>query len=229
MQCLSKPIRLHKPFPLGFRMIRKTSLFNQTSKDLILAGNFFHSKGWAPATSGNYSAKVNDKIAITASGCHKGELTTDDIIIIDNKANILETAKANQRSSAETLIHTLLYNTYPEIGSVLHVHSMHSTIISQLFPTYVELKGYELLKALPDVSTHDTTIQIPIVENDQNMVRLAAEIEKKLEITPHPWGLLIRNHGLYAWGKSILATRYLVEAFDFLFETELRLQTVRQQ
>ena len=77
---------------------------------------FFHVRGWAPATSGNYSVRLAENIAITVSGSHKGELSTDDIMIIDNQANPVETAHPKQRSSAETLIHTLLYEKYPQIN-----------------------------------------------------------------------------------------------------------------
>ena len=123
-------------------MQRNSLIFQNKTKELIEVGSFFHQRGWAPATSGNYSARLPENLAITVSGSHKGELTSNDIMIIDGQANRLETALPNQKSSAETLIHTLLYQKYPEVDAVLHVHSLHSTLISQVSGSYVELEGY---------------------------------------------------------------------------------------
>ena len=61
-----------------------TQEFETRAAELIEAGLFIHARGWAPATSGNFSARLSDgSIAITVSGKHKGELLAEDIMRVD--------------------------------------------------------------------------------------------------------------------------------------------------
>ncbi|MGZ8951614.1 MAG: class II aldolase/adducin family protein, partial [Methylobacter sp.] len=94
--------------------------FLMLANQLIDAGQFIDSKGWVPATSGNFSARLPDgTIAITVSGKHKGRLQLDDIMLIDADANSLD----GKKPSAETALHTSLYKRFPAVQSVLHPHS----------------------------------------------------------------------------------------------------------
>lgn len=108
--------------------------FLNATQQLIDAGRFIDGKGWVPATSGNFSARLPDgNIAITVSGKHKGQLKADDIMLIDAAANSLD----GKKSSAETLLHTSLYKHFPDIQSILHPHSLNATLISKIFKSEV--------------------------------------------------------------------------------------------
>lgn len=191
---------------------------------LCEAGRFIDSKGWVPATSGNFSARLSDgTIAITTSGKHKGRLQIDDIMLIDAEAHSLD----GKRPSAETGLHTALYQRYPAVNAILHPHSINSILVSRLFGKRIVLEDYELLKALPDISTHDVRIEIPIFANDQKIPRLAGIIDRYLDEVDDCYGYIIAGHGFYAWGESVAeALRYL-EALDYLFDCELRLHGVK--
>lgn len=94
--------------------------FNTLAQQLVDAGRFIDQRGWVPATSGNFSARLPDgQIAITVSGRHKGRLTIEDIMPIDANGRSLD----GRRASAETLLHTAIYRRYPQINAVLHPHS----------------------------------------------------------------------------------------------------------
>ena len=58
---------------------------------------------------------------------------------------------------------------------MLHTHSVWSTILSDLHADEggLFIEGYEMLKGLDGVHTHDHREWVPIVDNDQNMPRLA--------------------------------------------------------
>ncbi len=198
--------------------------FSEKVEEIIYAGKILHEKGWVPATSGNISAKVDEKfIAITSSGKHKGELKPEDILLIDYEGNPIN----GRKPSAETLLHTTIYKLFPEIGAVVHTHSSNATVISLLLKDKVELEDYELLKAFPDIHTHETKITIPVFPNDQNIPRLAKKVEEYFKNTKQAYGFLIQGHGLYTWGKTMKESLIHTEALEFLFECEIKLLNLK--
>jgi methylthioribulose-1-phosphate dehydratase len=179
--------------------------------------------GWTPATSSNFSRRLDDRhAAITVSGRDKGRLTEADIMVVDFDGNAVG---GDHRPSAETLLHTQLYKRFPDIGCVLHTHSKTQTVASRLYAGagHVHLEGYELLKAFPGTSTHDTEMDVPVLPNSQDMRTLAAQVDVLLDAQPM-WGYLIDGHGLYAWGHDMAEARRHLEAFEFLLGCELELR-----
>jgi methylthioribulose-1-phosphate dehydratase len=198
--------------------------FQQRARELIEAGRFIHRRGWAPATSGNFSARLSDgRIAITVSGKHKGELAPDDIMLIDAEGRPLD----GKKPSAETLLHTSLYRRYPSVGAVLHPHTPGATMISRLVRDALVLEDYELLKALAGIDTHETRIHIPIFPNDQTIPRLALKVDEYLELHGDIHGYIIAGHGFYTWGETVRDALRHVEALEFLFDIETRLHGVK--
>jgi len=191
---------------------------------IIQAGKFLDSKGWVPATSGNISVRVDqERVAITASGRHKGRLKPEDILLVDLEGRPLQ----DKKPSAETLLHTLLYRIFPTASAVVHTHSPNATLISRLAKGRVELEDYELLKAFPEINTHETKISVPVFDNDQDMRRLSGRVEEYLKKHSDVWGFLIASHGLYTWGRDMESALMHAEAYEFLFECELKLMLMR--
>ena len=198
--------------------------FFSAAQQLIAAGHFIDSRGWVPATSGNFSIRLpNGTIAITVSGRHKGRLAIEDIMLIDATAQSLD----GKKPSAETLLHTSLYKHYSDIQSILHPHTLNATLISKVYKTEIILKDYELLKAFNGIDTHETQIVVPIFANDQNIARLAGVVEDYLAKHNDCYAYIIAGHGLYTWGRSVDETLRYLEALDFLFECELHLHGVK--
>ncbi|MBU1192521.1 MAG: methylthioribulose 1-phosphate dehydratase [Gammaproteobacteria bacterium] len=204
----------------------------QTQVDaLIEAGRELHARGWVPATSGNFSARLNGaEIALTVSGRHKGKLDAAGIMRADLNG---QPVGNDQRPSAETLLHTQLYRRYPDVGVVLHVHSVNATLISRAVQRAglhdLVLAGYELLKAFPGCKTHATSMRVPVFDNEQDIPRLVAKVEAWLDANDPIYGYLIAGHGLYAWGRDMAETLRHLEAFDFLFDCELRERGMQKQ
>lgn len=197
----------------------------QLAQEIIDAGRFLYGRGWSPATSSNYSARLSSTEALlTVSGKHKGQLGVDDVLATDLAGNSLEPGK---KPSAETLLHTQLYSWRPQIGAVLHTHSVNATVLSRLTPgTVIEFEDYELQKAFSGVSTHESRVRVPIFDNDQDIARLAAKVQPWLEAHPDCVGYLIRGHGLYTWGARMSDALRQIEAFEFLFECELKTRAI---
>ena len=195
------------------------------SQEIIEAGRFLYGRGWSPATSSNYSTRLSASEALlTVSGKHKGQLGPDDVLATDLAGNSLEPGK---KPSAETLLHTQLYSWCPQIGAVLHTHSVNATVLSRLTPgDSIEFEDYELQKAFSGISTHESKVLVPIFDNDQDITRLAAKVQPWLEAHPDCVGYLIRGHGLYTWGARMSDALRQIEAFEFLFECELKTRAV---
>ncbi|WP_301153857.1 methylthioribulose 1-phosphate dehydratase [Metapseudomonas otitidis] len=196
------------------------------TREIIEAGRFLYGRGWSPATSSNYSARLSaDQALLTVSGKHKGQLGEDDVLATDLDGISLEPGK---KPSAETLLHTQLYRWQPGIGAVLHTHSVNATVLSRLtLSDSLVFADYELQKAFSGVSTHESQVEVPIFDNDQDIARLAAKVQLWLDAHPECVGYLIRGHGLYTWGPRMSDALRQVEAFEFLFECELKVRALQ--
>lgn len=194
---------------------------------IVQAGRFLYQQGWSPATSSNYSARIDaEHIAITVSGRHKGQLWAGDVMVVDLAGRPVQ---SDCRSSAETRLHTVLYEVFPEVGAVLHTHSVKATVLSRLLEPGqpLALEGYELQKAFTGVETHESVLTVPVFDNTQDIDALAEHTREWFREHPEQPGYLIRGHGLYTWGKTMADCLRHVEAFEFLFECELETMRVR--
>ena len=204
-----------------------TATREHLSQAIIDAGRFLYDRGWSPATSSNYSARLSSAEALlTVSGKHKGQLTPDDLLAVDMDGRSLEDDK---KPSAETLLHTQLYRWRPEIGAVLHTHSVNATVLSRLcLSDSLVFADYELQKAFSGVATHESQVTVPIFDNDQDIERLASRVQPWLDLHPDCVGYLIRGHGLYTWGAQMRDALRQIEAFEFLFECELKMRMLQR-
>ena len=194
--------------------------FDACAAEIVANTRELSALGWTPATSSNFSMRLDDRHAvITVSGRDKGKLGPDDLMVVDFDGQPVGTS---HRPSAETLLHTQLYRRFAEIGCVLHTHSLVQTISSRLYGSagHVRLEDYELIKAFRGQSTHATQMDVPVLPNNQHMPTLAAQVDVLLDAGPL-WGYLINGHGLYAWGADMAEARRHLEAFEFLLACEL--------
>jgi methylthioribulose-1-phosphate dehydratase len=193
----------------------------QALKTLCELGAFFHDKGWSYGTSSNYSAVLSRnplRLLITASGRDKSRLTARDFVIVDETGMPLSPGMA--KPSAETHLHVVA--SLAGAGATLHTHSVWGTLLSDLYAEEhgFAIEGYEMLKGLDGVATHETEKWVEIFENTQNIPDLAALVRTRLADPAKPLrhGYLIRGHGLYTWGKDLDDARRHIEIFEFLFE-----------
>ncbi len=203
-----------------------SSRLRAAARDLVTNVRELSIAGWTPATSSNFSCRLDDRhAAITVSGLDKGRLTEADIMVVDFDGNAVG---SEHRPSAETLLHVQLYKRFPEIGCVLHTHSVVQTVASRLYAGagHVQLEGYELLKAFSGNTTHEAQVNLPVLPNAQDMHTLAAQVDALLD-QQSMWGYLIDGHGLYAWGSDMAEARRHLDAFEFLLKCELEFRKLQ--
>lgn len=189
-------------------------------------GHEFHQRRWSLGTSSNYSAVVRHdplELVVTASGKDKGALTNEDFVLIGGDGR--PTISGQPKSSAETLLHVVLAKL-PGCGAVLHTHSVWGTLLSDWFADQgqLEIEGYEMLKGLEGIATHETSTVVRIFDNTQDIPDLARRVNQWLDGGPlhPPHAFLIRRHGLYTWGCDLATARRHVEILEFLFECVAR-------
>ena len=189
---------------------------------LIETGRDFHTRGWSLGTSSNYSVVVGrDPLALllTGSGFDKGRLQPEQFVLVGEDGRSLH--PSFPKPSAETMLHVELARA-AGAGAILHTHSPRGTVLSEHFLPQgsLPIAGYEMLKGLGGITTHETAIEVPIFANTQDIPSLAAKLQARLgdASAPVPHGFLIAGHGLYAWGENLAAARRHIEVFEFLFE-----------
>jgi methylthioribulose-1-phosphate dehydratase len=205
--------------------------FSTACEQLAERGRQFHARGWMLGTSGNLSAVLTHeplKVAITASSVDKGRLTSDQFIELDSEARVLTPARG--KPSAETLLHLAIIRLRGA-GAVLHTHSIWSTILSDYHNGSggMFIEGYEMLKGLAGVTTHEHREWLPILENSQDIEELAAEASTLLKDDAQLHGFLIRRHGMYTWGVDVAEATRHVEILEFLLESIGRRQMMEPQ
>jgi len=205
-------------------MMREPMTFDEAARRLVEVGRRFDGRGWVLGTSGNFSVVISAeplRLAMTPSGAFKGELTAGGIVEVDGAGTLVAGAPA--RPSAEAKLH-LEIARIRRAGAVLHTHSVWSTVVSDRHAAAggLAIEGYEMLKGLAGVSTHAHREWVPILENDQDMGRLAAEVGDTLERHPAAHAFLLRRHGMYTWGDTLREAIRHVEIMEFLLEVAAR-------
>jgi methylthioribulose-1-phosphate dehydratase len=198
-----------------------SEIFSQLASQLAATAKNFHARGWMLGTSGNLSAVIQReplRLAMSPSGVDKGELTAQRVLTIDEDARVVNDHVA--KPSDESLLHIRIAKQL-NAGAVLHTHSVWNTMLSDLYASDggINIEGYEMLKGLQGVKTHEHREWLPIVENSQDMPALANTITAVLNKHQDAHGFLLKRHGLYSWGDNLAQAKRHVEILEFLLET----------
>jgi len=198
--------------------------FKLYADQLAEIARWAYRNGWAPGTSTNYSMRLPIEArpalcAITSSRVDKDTINSDHILAVDHQGRPV--GGESLTPSTETALHLMLYRT-TEAGAILHTHSLAAALLSQTAHQHGQLtiSGWELLKGLEGVTSHQCEVTLPVFPNSQDMRRLAAEIEPRLVAAPVCHGFLLAGHGLYVWGKDIRAAKRHLEVLEFLLQCE---------
>ncbi len=188
-------------------------------------------KGWFPATSGNLSIRLGEPVksdafsfAITSSGRDKSVHSPQDYLIVNEQGKPVE--DTSLKPSAETLIHCEIYRL-TGCGAIFHVHTVFNNLVSELFweAGHIPVQGVELIKAF-NIWEDDARIEVPILPNYSDIPKIAELVEGRLN--PAVPGIMLRKHGIYAWGANAFEAKRHLEAFEFLFEYVYRMELLKK-
>jgi len=105
--------------------------FEKERKLIVKYGIKMIEENLTKGSGGNLSIFIREEklIAITPSGVDYYKMKPEDIVIMDLEGNIVE---GDKRPSTEHAMHTILYKNRDDINSVVHVHSIYSSILASL-------------------------------------------------------------------------------------------------
>ena len=173
---------------------------------LVKYSNKAYEKEFVSATDGNLSVRLDkNRIAIARSGINKGDVTENDIIIIDNNGNKLE---GNGKASSEAKIHLLAYNNRNDINSVVHCHPIYATAFATA--------GFDLADPIfPEViltigPIHLCKYATPSTEELPNSMK---------PYIGNSWALLLQNHGAVTFGNDITSAFHRMEKLEHASKT----------
>lgn len=184
-------------------------------------------RDWFPGTSGNLAIRTSGvpvEFLVTASGKDKRQTTPDDFVHVDATGQLI--GEQSGHPSAETLLHVEVFNR-TNAGCSLHVHTIANNVISELYGDQgsITFSGQEIIKALGHWE-EDATVTVPIIPNHADIPTLAAAFAPY--VTADSGAVLIRNHGITVWAPTAFEAKKHLEAFEFLFNYTLTLQSCRQ-
>lgn len=158
-------------------------------------------RGLVIYTFGNVSGIDREQglIVIKPSGIDFDKLTPDSMVITDLDGKIVE---GSLRPSSDLPTHCILFKSFPTIGGIAHTHSRYATSWAQSgreIPCFGTTHADYFHGCVPvtDVMTS------PEIESDYeiNTGRVIARRFEGIDPATTP-GVLVRNHGPFAWGKS---------------------------
>jgi len=152
-------------------------------------------------TWGNVSAidRENNLVVIKPSGVSYETMVAADMVVVDLDGNIVE---GGLRPSSDMPTHLMLYKAFSEIGGIVHTHSTYATAWAQAG------------RDIPNIGTthadyfHDAipcTAEMSRAEVEGNYEKETGRVIVRCfkEIDPvHTPGVLVRNHGPFAWGRD---------------------------
>jgi len=199
----------------------KTALHLVFEPELQLAklARHCYRRGWVQGTSGNFSAVVDRtplRLCITSTGLDKSAITANQFVRVDENGSVVH---GTGKPSAEAALH-LVVARVRQAAYILHTHSVWSTLLSERHAREGSLwiEDYEMLKGLKGVTSHQHRESLPILENTQDIPKLAKQVGRILEEYPHAHGFLLRKHGLYTWGENLGEAKRHLEILEFLME-----------
>ncbi len=181
----------------------------------------FHARGWMSGTSGNLSARADgEHFWISASGKPKGGMQESDFLLIRIvDGAVIERLTPQDRPSAETCVHRIIYALFPDAGACLHGHSVEACLAAdhaELRSESLNLPPLEMLKGL-GIWEQDPQVRLPLFENSLDVEQIAEAIRRRFsEAVPAVSALMVRAHGATVWGQSLQEAYDRFEVLDFI-------------
>lgn len=154
-------------------------------------------------SAGNVSARHESGIiAITPTSVPYDEMKAEDIVIVDLEGRVIE---GKHRPSSETPMHTAIMKALPNVHAVVHTHSIYAMALS--------VAGRSLPVIITEGLLFGGTVPVARYATPATLDAGVAALEE-IEKNPMLKAVLLRNHGLVAFGSNLTAaweTAYKVE------------------
>ncbi|MDD6281967.1 MAG: class II aldolase/adducin family protein [Oribacterium sp.] len=172
---------------------------NQYKQEIIETGKWVMEKTLTWGTSGNISVRDGDQVYVTASGTVLGNLTEEDITVVNLDGEVLEGRKA----SKETGMHLAVYRKRPEVRAVLHA--------SPFWTTFAACTSIELKKALFIESMYydEHLVRVPYFHaGSRELAQAVSSVVDQTHV------ILMEHHGMLCYDRDLKECRSALEVTE---------------
>ena len=175
-------------------------------------------------TWGNVSGIDREKglVVIKPSGVDYDGMGPDDMVVVDLITG--ETVEGRWKPSSDTKTHLELYRRFPEIGGITHTHSVNAVAYAQAgvdIPALGTTHADYFYGAIP--CTRELTKEEVDEDYELNTGRVIVETIEERSIDPIAVpGIVVKNHGPFAWGKDAAASVYHAVVMEKVAEMDLK-------
>jgi len=168
--------------------------------------------GLSPGRSGNVSCRWREGMLITPTGIAYEELQPSDIAYVFGNGTYVPEGR---KPSSEWRFHLSAYHTRPEIGAVVHTHSMHATVLAC---AHRPIPAFHYMIAVAGGTDIPLIAYAPFGTQElAQLVRVGLADRN---------ALLMANHGQIAVGKDLAAALELAREVEVLAEQYYKVLTL---
>jgi len=176
-------------------------MLKQLKKKVCNANLALVKHGLVLFTWGNVSAIDREKglVVIKPSGLDYDGMTDEDMVVVDLEGNVVD---GKWKPSSDTPTHVELYKAFPEIGGIVHTHSTYATAFAQAgraVPAYGTTHADYFHGDVPCARALSQEEIETAYERNTGLVIIETLRAKEVMAIP---GILVKNHGPFAWGKN---------------------------
>lgn len=150
---------------------------------------------------GNFGISHNGKLYIKPSGINTDILKPEEVSVIEIQSGI---QIKGLKPSTDTPTYLEIFRAYPELGSIIHTHSVYATAWAQSGKSIPCMGTTHADYWQNEIPITSTLSKNDIISNyEQNTGKQIISKLKELKRDPlHCPGMLVMNHGPFVWGKD---------------------------
>ncbi|MGA0093513.1 MAG: class II aldolase/adducin family protein [Chthoniobacterales bacterium] len=188
-------------------------LAEKLKKEICEMGRRVWIREYCDGNGGNISARLaENRFICTPTGVSKGFMTPDMLCMVDGEGR--QVAGTWKRSS-EITTHLAIYNTTPEAMSVCHAHPCHAGAFA--------IKGMQPPpRLIPELEVFVGTVAFAEYKTPGSP-EMAESIKP---LAPQHQSIIMGNHGVITWGKSVEDAYFKMEITDAYCRTVILAQSI---
>lgn len=186
---------------------------NEIKEQICDIGRRIWMREYCDGNGGNISCRIGvDRFICTPTGVSKGFMKPDMLCMVDGKGR--QVAGTWKRSS-EITTHLAIFHSTPEAVSVCHAHPCHAGAFA--------IKGMQPPpRLIPELEVFVGTVAYTPYKTPGSP-EIAAEI---FPLAPKHQSILMGNHGVICWGKSVEDAYFKMEITDAYCRTVILAQAI---